>query len=59
MNIRISRYFYARTWRWGFWFRLSGRGLSLEVDRPMLFSERHGHRKVRRIGRFSVEVLSK
>ena len=43
----------------GFYFRVCGTGLSFEIDRPMLFSERIGYRKVTRLWRFSVEVLRK
>ena len=41
----------------GFFFRLLGYGLSCQVDMPVLFSEREGHRRLLRIGRFSVEFL--
>jgi len=43
----------------GFWFRVLGHGLSI-VDKTKhrpLFSERHGYRKVLRIGRIGIEYL--
>lgn len=40
-----------------FWFRVCGKGLSFAYNKQPLFSERHGYRKVLRIGKFSVEVL--
>ena len=45
----------------GFWIRIMGRGISI-VDKhkhPPLFSERHGYRKVLRIGRWGIEFLKK
>ena len=48
--------------RWGFtgfYFRLWGYGLSFERDAPVLFSERYGHRRVLRIGRWAVQWLKR
>jgi len=44
-------------YRWGMYFRVLGRGLSIQRDLPVLFSERNGYRKVVRIGRWALEVL--
>jgi hypothetical protein len=43
----------------GFWFRVFGRGFAAVDKRrhPPLFSERHGYKKVLRIGRWGVEWL--
>lgn len=41
----------------GFYFRASGKGISVDLDLPALFSERNGYRKVWRIGRLAVQVL--
>lgn len=41
----------------GFYFRLLGYGLSVQRDRPVLFSERNGYKRVLRIGRWAFEVL--
>lgn len=57
MNLRLTRHTFLCVHLRGFYFRVFGRGLSLEVDRPKLFSERNGFRKVLRIGRLSIEVL--
>jgi hypothetical protein len=42
----------------GFYFRLLGYGLSVERDRRPSFSERYGYKRVWRIGRWAIEVLS-
>ncbi len=44
-------------YRWGFWFRIRGYGLAVRRDSPVLFSERYGHRRVHRMGRWSFEWL--
>lgn len=41
----------------GFYFRVFGYGMSIDIDMPALFSERYGFRKVLRIGRISIQVL--
>lgn len=42
----------------GFWWRpFGGYGISIERDRPYLFSERYGHRRVWRLGRWSFTWL--
>lgn len=41
----------------GFYFRVFGYGMAVEVDMPVLFSERYGHRRVLRIGRIAVQWL--
>jgi len=43
----------------GFWIRVFGIGFSImdkNIHRP-LFSERNGHRKVLRIGKYGIELL--
>lgn len=57
MKFRVSHVFCVCADRQGFWFRVFGRGLSVAIDRPKLFSERIGRRKVWRIGRMSLEIL--
>lgn len=51
----MSGHFY----KWGFWMRLgkTGRGVSIAINAPMLFSERNGSRKVLRIGPMKIEAL--
>jgi hypothetical protein len=51
-----AKTFFCRFER-GFYFRICGYGLSFERDMPVLFSERHGHRKVRRYGRWALQFL--
>lgn len=41
----------------GFYFRIANKGLSLDMNLPVLFSERHHFRKVWRIGRLAIEIL--
>lgn len=43
--------------KWGFWLWINGAGISVEWDRPVLFSERYGYRRVRRWGRISMQLL--
>lgn len=46
-------------WKWGFWWRpFGGRGIYIGLDKPMLFSERYGYRRVYRFGRIAIELLS-
>ena len=56
-QIRIAPFFCVSVCRTAIWFRLCGIGFSVDLDMPVLFSERHGFRKVRRWGRWSFEVL--
>ena len=42
----------------GFYFRLRGYGLSVDIDLPVLFSERIGKRRVLRIGRTAIQFLT-
>lgn len=47
-------------WVWigkGFYFRICGYGLSVDRSLPLLFSERYGHRKVLRVGRWAIQIL--
>lgn len=48
--------FEAHAWKWGMWFRILGRGLSISYDHPrhIYFSERYGYRDVWRIWRFKI-----
>lgn len=48
-------------WRWGFWFRVFGRGIYLAVDDglPPLWSERHGFRRVYRFSGLKFQWLIK
>jgi hypothetical protein len=48
---------YLTTHTSGFWFRIFGYGLAFDIDLPVLYSERHGFRRVSRFGRIAVEVL--
>lgn len=41
-----------------FYFRVLGYGLSIDNDLPVLFSERYGHRKVYRLGRWAFQWLT-
>lgn len=50
---------FIRFFRWGCYFRVNGRGLAIQLDLPVLFSERYGYRKVWRAGRWSAELLRK
>lgn len=43
----------------GFYFRVLGYGLSVQRNRPVLFSERNGYKRVLRIGRWAVEWLKR
>lgn len=43
----------------GFYFRLWGFGFAVERDMPVLFSERYGHRKVWRQGRWAFQWLTR
>lgn len=56
MNVDL-RFFRVSMRSTGIWFRLFGKGFSIDRDMPTLFSERYGFRKVRRWGRWSFEVL--
>ena len=56
-QFRFGKWFYFIAWKWGFWFRLFGRGPHVARDRGVYFSERYGYRKVLRIGRWSFEWL--
>lgn len=56
-QIRITRFFCASVCRKAFWFRIFGVGFAIDLDMPVLFSERYRFRKVRRWGRWSFEVL--
>lgn len=42
-----------------FWFRLFGWGFNIadKIKNPPLFSERYGHRKVLRIGKWGIGIL--
>lgn len=43
MSERLPWLFTGGVWKWGFWFRIWGRGLWLAIDDgSKLFSERHG-----------------
>ena len=42
----------------GFYFRIGGYGLAWNRDLPQLFSERYGHRKVWRFGRWALQFLA-
>ena len=42
----------------GFWFRCFGYGMAIDIDAPMLFSERMGIRKALRIGRVRIQALT-
>lgn len=42
----------------GFYFRLLGFGASIHKNLPVYFSERYGHRRVYRLGRWSVQWLT-
>lgn len=57
MTLRLSPYTFLCTCRKGFYFRIRGKGLSVGLDQPRLFSERFGFKKVFRMGRLSVEVI--
>lgn len=55
----MNKYLYGHVWKWGFWLRLFGYGISVSNDRP-LFSERYGfERKYFRIFGVKFEYLSK
>lgn len=57
----ISKYFSWCRYDGGLWFRIYGVGLRIQ-DRnkhPALFSERNGHTKVLRIGKWSIRVITK
>ena len=41
----------------GFYFRIRGYGLAVDNALPVLFSERYGHRRVLRIGRWALQLL--
>lgn len=58
MRILISADTYLYTCRLGMFFRVRGFGVSIEKDRPRLFAERIGFRRVYRFGRWAVEFLS-
>lgn len=47
-------------WRWGFWLRVGGYGLSVVQSSqfPPLFSERHGYRKFWRVAGFRIGFLT-
>lgn len=45
-------------WRWGMWFRIYGHGLSIQINAPILFSERYGYRKPWRFGPLLIERLT-
>jgi hypothetical protein len=47
----------AHVYRWGFWIRIFGRGVRVERDARLLFSERYGYTRALRIGRWSVRWL--
>ena len=53
------RLFCGMTYDGGFWFRILGHGLSVQdkTKHPPVFSERHGHRRVLRLGKWGVEIL--
>ncbi|MCR4319778.1 MAG: hypothetical protein NUV74_05505 [Candidatus Brocadiaceae bacterium] len=42
-----DRLFCGMAWKWGFWFRIYGRGLHVKISNghQPLFSERYGYRK--------------
>lgn len=44
-------------WRWGAWFRICGHGLHIQLNAPMLFSERHGLRRCWRFGAVRIQRL--
>lgn len=48
---------FIRCYRWGMYFRVFGRGLSIQRDLPVRFSERNGYRRVIRVGRWALEIL--
>lgn len=56
----VHPYTACHFWRWGFWFRVLGYGLTVvqTSQYPPLFSERHGYRKFLRVGGFRIGVLS-
>jgi hypothetical protein len=42
----------------GFYFRVRGYGVAIDTDLPVSFSERNGYRKVWRVGRVAVQLLT-
>ncbi len=58
MKILVSSDTYLYTCRLGLFFRVRGFGMSIEKDRPRLFAERIGFRRVYRLGRWSLEFLT-
>ncbi|UIY60058.1 hypothetical protein [Burkholderia cepacia] len=57
LTVKLTRRTFVCVHRSGFYFRVAGVGISFDFDMPVLFSERNGFRKIRRIGRLSMEVL--
>lgn len=55
--LRATRHAFVCIHPAGFYFRICGRGLSFDIDRPKIFSERYGYKKILRVGRISIEVL--
>jgi hypothetical protein len=43
-----------RFWRWGCRVHVFGHGFYIGMDRPVYFSERYGHERVRRFGRWAL-----
>lgn len=43
----------------GFYFRVLGYGLAVERDRRVGFSERYGHKRVLRVGRWAFEWINR
>lgn len=52
----MARHMFA-VWRWGMRVHLFGRGLYIGMDKPVVFSERYGYRKVYRLGRWALELV--
>lgn len=57
MRLIISADTYLCVGSFGFFLRVCGVGLQIEKNRPLLFSERIGFRRVYRLGRWSLEFL--
>lgn len=55
--LRITRSTYFCGHRRGVFFRIAGYGLSIDLHRPPLFSERNGFKRVLRFGPIALEFL--
>lgn len=53
-----TRFLAYHIWKWGFWFRILGKGFWFKIDDGIvLFSEREGYHVVRQIGPVKFQML--